>query len=292
MSAAPTTYAVVTPAWNEAAHLTMLASSLVAQTFPPDAWVIVDHGSTDATAEVAARLESRYEWIHVLKTPRGEEPGRGRPIVRAFTAALPVVPGCADIIVKLDADVTFGSQYFARLLEEFRADPSLGIASGTCYEWDKGEWRPRYGTRSIVWGANRAYRRECLGDILPLEERQGWDEIDALKARLRGWSTRTVPDLAFRHHRRIGERDGRRRRWMDQGATAHYMGYRPSYLLARALFRGAREPDALAMLWGYARTAVRGSPRLPDTTVREYLRDQQRLRTLRLRAREARGRVS
>ena len=39
----------------------------------------------------------------------------------------------------------------------------------------------------------------------------GWDGIDAYKAALAGWSTRTIEDLPFRHHRKEGERDGARR---------------------------------------------------------------------------------
>ena len=37
-------------------------------------------------------------------------------------------------------------------------------------------------TGSTVWGATRAYRWECLQQVLPLEERLGWDGIDEFKA--------------------------------------------------------------------------------------------------------------
>jgi hypothetical protein len=67
------------------------------------------------------------------------------------------------------------------------------------------------------------------------------------------------------------------------------MGYRPSYLLLRSLFRARRDPTALAMIWGYASAALRREPRYRNDCVRAYLRDQQRLRRVAMRAREARG---
>src|SRR5262249_49500591 len=146
-----------------------------------------------------------------------------------------------------------------------------------------------FGTRSHVWGATRAYRRACLELVMPLEEREGWDELDALKARLNGWETRVMADLPFRHHRKMGERDGGRRVWLAQGEAAHYMGYRLSYLLVRTAYRVVREPQAAMMLVGWAAAAVRRKPRLPDARVRKYLRDQQRIRHLPVRARETRG---
>jgi hypothetical protein len=68
------------------------------------------------------------------------------------------------------------------------------------------------------------------------------------------------------------------------------MGYRPSYLVLRTLYQAIREPRALAMAWGYSWAFVRRTPQLDDRAVRAYLREQQRLRALGARAREALGR--
>ena len=282
-------YAVITPARNEAGYLPKLAGCLAEQTLLPSAWVIVDDGSEDGTSDVAAALAAAHDWI-VVEGHHGEStPTRGGPVVRAFTAGVARLEDVPDVVVKLDADVTFDSDFFARLLAVLASEPRLGIASGICCELRRGKWRPLYGTRSHVWGAVRAYRRECLEEISPLEERQGWDEIDALKAHVRGWTARTLFDLPFRHHRLEGERDGQIRRWADQGETARYMGYRPTYLSLRVLYRMVREPWALGMVWGYGVAALRRAPKLDDAAVRRHLRDQQRLRTLPSRAREALG---
>ena len=52
--------------------------------------------------------------------------------------------------------------------------------------------------------------------------------------------------------------------WSTEGSAAFFMGYRPSYLVCRSLFRALREPAALAMLTGYAGAAIRREDRLND----------------------------
>jgi glycosyltransferase involved in cell wall biosynthesis len=284
-------YAIVTPVRNESANLRRLGGCIAAQTRLPTAWVIVDTGSTDSTPEVVEALASEQPFVRALSI-RGEAvPTRGGPIVRAFTTGVAALTEPPDVVVKLDADLSFEPHYFESLVAAFDADDRLGLASGICTELTRGEWCPIYGTRFHVWGASRAYRWRCLQEVLPLEERQGWDEIDSIKAQLAGWSARTLVDLPFRHHRPEGARDGGRRRWADQGDTAHYMGYRFSYLLVRTLYRAPRDPASLAMLGGYARAAARRQPRCADERVRGHLRTEQSLQRLPLRVREALGRA-
>jgi hypothetical protein len=125
---------------------------------------------------------------------------------------------------------------------------------------------------------------------MPLEERLGWDGIDEFKANARGWRTQTLVELPFRHHRREGVRDGEWRMRVEHGRFAHYVGYRPSYLLLRALHNARRHPAALGLVWGYVAAAVSRAPGLEDRSAREYVRSQQRLRNVPLRVREALGR--
>ena len=195
------------------------------------------------------------------------------------------------MIVKLDADTSFEPGYFSACSAEFAADPELGMASGTCHELEDGEWRERHVTGSTVWGASRCYRRECLADVLPLEQRMGWDGVDEFRANARGWKTRTFKDLPFHHHRREGERDGAKHlARLAQGRAARYIGYRFWYLALRALWHARKEPAALAMIWGYLKAALKREPRLADPDARAYLRRQQSLRLLPSRAAEAIGR--
>lgn len=292
-------YAVITPAHDEGENLPRLAESLTSQTVAPRAWIIVDDGSNDDTAEVAEELSRSTSWIHLATATSGDRSlVRGAPVVRAFHVGLEALADVVrpvpfpELIAKVDADVSFEPTYFERLWAAFEADDRLGIASGSCFQLDGGVWRQFHGTGANVWGAARAYRKACLDEILPLEARMGWDGIDVAKANARGWRTATLLDLPFRHHRREAAREsGRWRAWALQGDAAHYMGYRPGYVVARTAFRMRREPAAVAMLWAYLAAAVRRAPRSDDDAMRRHLRRVQRMRELPSRLREAYGGV-
>jgi biofilm PGA synthesis N-glycosyltransferase PgaC len=291
MSVPPGSYTVITPARDEACSLPRLARCLAGQTVPPARWIIVDNGSTDGTLAIAEELARDHGWIEVVTMPGGARPVRGGAVVRAFHAGLEALAEPADVVVNLNADISFQPDYFARLLGAFAADPLLGMASGSCHEEVNGVWRQRHVTGTTVWGAARAYRGACLEDVLPLEERMAWDGIDEMKASAAGWRTMAITDLPFRHHREEGERDGSRRRARTrQGHAAHYIGYRPWYLVLRSLHHARRDPTALAMIWGYAAAAARREPRHPDPAVRAQLHHRQSLCRIPARAREALGR--
>jgi hypothetical protein len=183
-----------------------------------------------------------------------------------------------DIVVKVDADTSFGPDYFARLVARFVEHPDLGIAGGACYEEEDGQWVRRKVVPTHPRGASRAYRRACLDAVMTLEARMGWDGLDEVKARMRGYRSETVIDLPFYHHRSTGERERSQLRHNEaQGRAAWYMGYRPSYLALRTLYRIPREPAAVGMLWGYARGAFERADRCPERDVVRRLRDEQRL---------------
>lgn len=284
-------YAIVTPARDEVDNLPRLASCLLEQTVTPSAWHIVDNGSTDGTHELAQGLAAEHGWIRALAIPGASSADRGAPVVRALLAGIAALEERPDVLINVDADISVAPDYFERLVAQFETDPSLGIASGSIFELERGGWRQRHLTGSTVVGASRAYRWACLQDIMPLEERVAWDGLDEFKANAREWRTRTFEDLKIRHHRREGERDGtnwRARR--NQGHAAYYLGYRPWYLVLRALWQARREPAALGMVSGYAAAALKRDPRSSDENARAYLRRQQSLRNLRLRALEAAGR--
>lgn len=287
-------YAVVTPARDEADNLPRLAECLAAQTIVPRAWAIVDNGSTDGTLGVAGELRSAHGWIEVQSLPGSTSADRGAPVVRALQAGITAL-ACdpPEILVNVDADISMEPDYFERLLGKFDADPALGIASGSAYELRKGRWEQRYVTGSTVWGASRAYRWDCLQQLLPLEERIAWDGVDEFKANARGWRTAAFEELPFRHHRREGERDGSTwRARVNQGRAAYYLGYRPWYLALRALWNARRELGALGLVWGYVASAIGGAERSGDAEARAYLRRQQSPANLRYRALEAAGRRS
>jgi biofilm PGA synthesis N-glycosyltransferase PgaC len=283
MSDAPLSYAVVTPARNEEDNLARLGAALAAQTVAPQAWVVVDDASTDGTWALLEAMAAEHAWVRPFERAVGEgalAAGRreGRSF-EGFRVGMRALEAPVDVLVKVDADVDFDPDYFALLLERFAADPELVIASGTCYEREDGAWVRRTKADGTVWGASRAYRWECVPDIEFLEARMGWDGLDEVRVQLRGRRTATFTDLPFRHHRPEG---GRERSSLHHGSAlgraSWYMGYRPSYLALRALYRARRQPTAIAMLWGYTAAAVTRERQCPDPAVVAFLRERQRLR--------------
>jgi poly-beta-1,6-N-acetyl-D-glucosamine synthase len=276
-------YAVVTPARNERRNLARLAESIRAQKHRPHVWVIVDDGSDDGTRELAAALAGLEPWIRLVERARaGEgqvELGRreGRDLI-SFRAGVASLELPLDVVVKVDADLSFDATYLGELVSRFASNPRLGIASGACCEMKNREWIRRRVTKSTVWGASRAYRWEALDAVIGLEPRMGWDGLDELRAHRADWETETFGDLLFRHHRPEHSREPDRwRAHMAQGRASWYMGYRPSYLALRTVYRTREDIAALAMQWGYLRAAIAREPRFPEPDIRRALRDRQRL---------------
>src|SRR6266480_5303813 len=67
-------YVLITPAHNEEAFIEKTLASMVAQTVPPERWVIVDDGSMDHTAEIVEEYAKRYAWIELV--PRHQRQDR------------------------------------------------------------------------------------------------------------------------------------------------------------------------------------------------------------------------
>ena len=288
------TYGVVTPVRDERSNLPRLAAALAHQIAPPARWIIVDTASTDDTVAVATSLVRTAPWISVMESSGARAADRGWPVVNAIHEGVAAMGSTEpDVVVKLDADVAFEPDFFARLMSAFAEDERLAIAGGTCFEYTDGCWRERpVSAAHHVWGAARAYRWSCLTDVFPLEMRMGWDGVDELKAELAGWRTRTI-DAPFLHFRPEGQRDGARwRSWLNEGDVAYFMGYRPSAVLVRTLHRLPDDTHASALLAGYVRAALERRQVCASTEARALLREKQRLRHLPSRLREARGQSS
>ena len=281
-------YAIITPARDEEAFLPRLADNVVAQAVLPKEWVIVDDGSIDRTMEIAQLLASEHTWIRCKSIRGPERPTRGGPVVEAFECGVDELSEPPAIIVKLDADVEIPPNYFERVIRAFEENPSLGLACGTRLELDGDDWKVRRVTGKIVRAQARAYRDRCLIGIRPLERCVGWDHIDVMKAAARGWSSMEIGDLYVRHLRAAGARDGDQY-WSLQGAAAHYLGYRPSYVLFRALHRFPNDRKSLRMITSYFSGVLHKRQRCPDPWVVAKTREHQRLSNLPKRVRELRS---
>jgi peptidoglycan-N-acetylglucosamine deacetylase len=109
---------VVIPAYNEAAVLSNCLRSILSTNFPNIEVLVVDDGSTDATAAVARRITDPR--LRVLRKPNG---GKARALNFGIRHAR------GQVVIAIDADTIFQRDTIPHLLRHF-ADPRVGAVSG------------------------------------------------------------------------------------------------------------------------------------------------------------------
>ena len=193
-------YILITPARNEETFITKTLDSMVAQTAPPERWVIVDDGSDDCTAEIVARYAERHPWIELVRRPRHiDRSFAGK--VHAFNAGLERVQSLQfDVIGNLDADLSFDPDYLKFLMQKFEQDSKLGVA-GTPFTEDGGydTAKDSFEGENYVAGGCQLFRYRCfqeIGGYVP-NPAGGVDWIAVMSARMKGWKVQSFPEKRF-----------------------------------------------------------------------------------------------
>lgn len=158
--------------------------------------VVVDNGSTDGSAEVAASLGA-----HVVVEPRK---GFGAACWAGLQAATD------DIVCFMDCDGSLDPAELEAVTESVRAGRS-DLCLGTRIA-DRGAWplharvanrvlalelRRRTGVHLRDLGPMRAAHRQPLVDLGILDRRSGWPLEMVLRAAMAGWTITEVP-VAYR----------------------------------------------------------------------------------------------
>lgn len=110
------TVSVVIPVKDDDVELARCLAALREQTRPVDEIVVVDNGSTDASAAVAVAAGARVKHC--------EHPGIPAASARGFDVAT------GDLILRLDADCIPAPTWVAAVVEAFSRRPSAGAATG------------------------------------------------------------------------------------------------------------------------------------------------------------------
>jgi poly-beta-1,6-N-acetyl-D-glucosamine synthase len=280
---------LITPVRNEAKHIVRMARALAAQTRRPDLWLVVDDGSDDATPQLLHELEAEIGFLRVLSTPEwhtaaGPDRLALAAEARAFNWALGTVDAAEYThIGKLDGDIELPADYFERLLGGFAEEPALGIGGGTLLEPGRSGWRSDRVPDYHVRGALKLYSADCFEAIGGIEERLGWDTIDETYARMRGFVTRSFPELVALHHRPVGTADGALRGHARHGECAYILHYGSAWILLRSLKVATTRPigaSGAAFVYGYLRSALRRRSRVDDEQFRRFVRRELRGRLL------------
>jgi poly-beta-1,6-N-acetyl-D-glucosamine synthase len=280
---------VVVPFLNEERYLGELLRSIGEQARPPDQLLLVDDGSDDGSPAIAAQFAARHSYARVLRRPQRkvgyDRLARGAALA-AFEWALRSVQQPWDVAGKLDADLRLPPSTLATLERELIADPRLGIVGTYLLERGPDGVPVRHRCpHDHVNGATKFYRRECHEQISPLPALLGWDTIDEIRARLRGWITRSVdlPEGDPLHLRPMGAHDGLLRGHRRWGICAYTYGEHPLHILAVAVQRLADRPPLLGSvnyILGWMMAGLRRMPRA-EPELREYVARDTRRRVLR-----------
>lgn len=278
-------YVVITPAHNEELFLERTIQSVAAQTHKPLRWVIVDDGSADRTREIAARAASGLDFVRVVTIERKGNRTFGNKAA-AFNSGLPTLGGLSfDLIGNLDADISFGSDYFSNLIRAFEEDDRLGIAGGIIFTRIGSQFVTHDKTPDSVAGAVQLFRRKCFEDMggryLPLPY-GGIDAAAEIIAKARGWKVKKDPNNKVYEHRQTGTAGGTTplAACLRLGRRFHSLGYGMIFYIFRCLYRISDEPMFLgscAQLLGFVESIVKQRRvQLPREVVQHLRGDQRR----------------
>jgi hypothetical protein len=277
-------YVIVTPAYNEERFIQATIESVLRQTVLPAKWVIVDDGSTDATAEIVKQYAKDYCFIECYSRRRKTGQTYYESNVYAILEGYKRV-GELDFgyLAILDADITLCNDYYEEIFKRFDINQDIGIATGTLLEEVDGRLKEVVIDRYSTPKAFQVFRRACyeqIGGYIPCKN-GGEDSCAEIMARMYGWQTWSFPDIKVIHQRPVGTRDGRviLRARFRQGLTDYCLATQPIFMLVKCLRRCLIEKPYICsglarlagFLYGYL---VREQRQIPDSA-RRYVRKEQ-----------------
>jgi glycosyltransferase involved in cell wall biosynthesis len=281
-------YVIVTPAHNEAAFIESTIRSVIAQTVLPRRWVIVSDGSTDGTDCIVERYRAGREWLELLRLPERRERHFAAKVA-AFMAGYERVKHLSFYVIgNVDADVSFGQDYFEYLLGKFEEMPRLGVAGTHYIEGDFHSYRDSYINVHHVNGQCQLFRRSCfeeIGGYVPIKG-GGIDWVAVTTARMKGWTTYSFSERTFQHHRKMGTAGSSEIKARFQyGRKDYFLGGHPLWQVLRSTFQMTKKPyivGGVCLMLGYLWGAVVQRQRSVSPQLMRFHREEQLERLKRL----------
>ncbi len=273
-------YVIITPARNEAAFIELTIRSMVAQTVPPLKWVVVSDGSTDGTDEIVRSYAGKHSWIELLRLPERAERHFGGK-AKAFQEGYALVRDLPfEVVGNLDADISFGENYFEFLLGKFAGEPRLGVA-GTPFREGTRQYDYRFTSIEHVSGACQLFRRACFDAVGGYRQIRGGgiDWVAVTTARMIGWKTRTFTEQTCLHHRTIGTGMGSRLAAQFRfGRQDYYLGGHPLWQVFRSVYQMRNAPVVLGgslLFAGYFWAMLSGVEKAVPKDLERFRRTEQ-----------------
>lgn len=125
---------VITPTFNRRELLRIAGESVLAQTYRPIEWVVVDDGSTDGTANAVEEIRQRVEAADAFRIAYVQQENRGAPAAR--NAGLRICRG--EYVQYLDSDDTIDCEKIALQVEALNQQPEWGMVYGASFDMENG----------------------------------------------------------------------------------------------------------------------------------------------------------
>ena len=218
-------YYIVIPTYNEEKFISLTLQSIVEQTVLPSKVVVVNDGSTDKTVEIVNSFVEKYSFIAAVNKSSDAIHLPGSKVIQAFQKGLETLDDNYDIMVKIDADLIFPSNYFETIIQHFQSDERIGMAGGFCYVEKNGDWVLENLTdKDHIRGALKAYRKATYKQIGGLKPAMGWDTVDELLCKFYNWKVVTDSSLHVKHLKPTGASYNKAARY-KQGEAFYSLGY-------------------------------------------------------------------
>lgn len=241
-------YSIIAPVKNEINNIQKTIDSVVNQSVLPVEWIIIDDESNDGTEILLKETAEKYNWIKVIKPQVNQIRDYSSRVVYLFNQGYKHLTIKVDYISKLDGDVSFNSDFYKNILNAFEINPKLGIASGhlTINDIPEKIIKTSY---ICTRGATKIYRSKCLEDIGGIISFQGWDTLDNVAARAKGWQVEVLPEY-FEHLKEEGSKVGNK--LYSNFRTGYYNGSVPyllSYFMVKAMSKIFIKPYFIASIF-------------------------------------------
>lgn len=130
---------IIIPMYNESRYISRCLDSLKKQTYKDFELILIDDGSKDNTVEIAKLYEKEFD-LKILKQ-KNSWPGKARNRWAKESKW--------NILIFVDADMYFDSQYLQHLIQPILDEKELGTA-----HWQELVWNPN-NKLAVAWCINR-----------------------------------------------------------------------------------------------------------------------------------------
>ncbi len=278
------TYILITAAKNEEAYIGKTIESVINQTVKPICWVIVNDGSTDNTATIVEKYSKKNPFIHLINLSQNRErhfAGKVNAIEKGFEFILKSKIEY-DYFGNLDADVSFGVDYYETMITRMNKNQTIGIAGGKVHDLENGTFKPQLNiSDKSVAGPIQFFRRktyEEIGGYLP--SKMGLvDAIAEVTARMKGWNTVTYNDISVYHYRLTGSaKQSVYQIALKNGKKEFLFGYHPLFHLARSIQLILASPvfiGSILRTYSFFHCYFDGTSRIVSNEFVQYLRKEE-----------------